>query len=188
MECQITIQSQPQHDGNVRLVPNATTHLNMRDVENTPLLPESQTGEANSTDTTPISTSTKICLLLFNVFLICLWGYGFVVSYTSKSTDKICEEEKMWIYVASIVGFLSFCPLLTVAAVPKLRICAECIYGLMIMFFFCWFVYGAVIFFQTSTNACPPHVHYFGYSLIVGFLSVTSLSCCCFMWWYNSIE
>jgi uncharacterized membrane protein len=162
--------------------------------ENTHLLIENrqrELGKEEERDTKTSNTNIKTILsLIINILYLCLSTYGLVVYYvvSKRKPTGVCEKELQWIYICSIFGYLSFCPLLTVTIVPKFKECAECIYGLVVVFLFSWLIYGATIFFHKTATTCPPEIHIFGYSLAIAFLSFVGVSCCCTIWMYNSIE
>jgi hypothetical protein len=157
------------------------------DTEATTLLSSSQ---QRTTDTTTFTvTPLKIFTLLTNVFYLLASTYGLIVCHTVASTSTgVCAEEITWVRIFSIFGFLSFCPLLTVTLVPKLKMFAECVYGLVVVFLVVWMIYGANVFFQSQATSCPAEIHYLGFSLAITFLSLAGVSCCCFMCMYNSLE
>jgi hypothetical protein len=157
------------------------------DTEATTLLSSSH---QNTTDTTTSTvTPLKMFTLLTNVFYLLASTYGIIVCHTVESTSTgVCAEEITWVRIFSIFGFLSFCPLLTVTLVPKLKMFAECVYGLVVVFLVVWMIYGANVFFQSQATSCPAEIHYLGFSLAITFLSLAGVSCCCFMCMYNSLE
>ena len=158
------------------------------DTEATTLLSSSH---QNTTDTTTSTvTPLKIFTLLTNVFYLLASTYGLIVCHTvaASTSTGVCAEEITWVRIFSIFGFLSFCPLLTVTLVPKLKMFAECVYGLVVVFLVVWMIYGANVFFQSQATSCPAEIHYLGFSLAITFLSLAGVSCCCFMCMYNSLE
>lgn len=158
--------------------------LPQEDTEATTLL------SATHPKTTKTSTATalKIFTLFTNVFYLLASTYGLIVCHTVASTTGVCAEEVTWVRIFSIFGFLSFCPLLTVTLVPKLKMFAECVLGLVVVFLVVWMIYGANVFFRSSATSCPAEIHYLGFSLAITFLSLAGVSCCCFMCMYNSLE
>ena len=138
----------------------------------------SPTEESNSTCTT-----SSVFAVLYNLLTFFLWIYGIVIirAVDQSKLVGVCSEEAAWVNICSIFGLLMFCPLMTVALVPKLKALTECVYGLVAMFLFVWLIYGATLFFQESANKCPPAIHYFGFVLAIMFVSVSGLVCCCSM-------
>jgi len=137
--------------------------------------------EKSSSDST--CTTSSVFAVLYNLLTLCVWIYGIVIIHAVDQSKLVgvCSEEASWVNICSIFGLLMFCPLMTVALVPKLKALTECVYGLVAMFLFIWLIYGATLFFQESANKCPPAIHYFGFVLAIMFVSVSGLVCCCSM-------